>query len=42
MVGTPLLTQHCVHLGVLPSFIVAPSSTPDDEITALAPFQKEI
>ncbi|WMV37284.1 hypothetical protein MTR67_030669, partial [Solanum verrucosum] len=40
-VSTPPLTQHFVHPGVSPSSTAAPSATPDDEMLALAPGQKD-
>ncbi|KAG5610443.1 hypothetical protein H5410_021724 [Solanum commersonii] len=41
MVGTPPLTQRFVHPSVSPSTIAAPSATPDVEMSALAPGQKD-
>ncbi|KAG5605319.1 hypothetical protein H5410_026811 [Solanum commersonii] len=41
MAGTPPLTQHFVHLDVSPSSTTRPSATPDDEMLALAPGQKD-
>uniref|UniRef100_M1D9J9 Uncharacterized protein n=1 Tax=Solanum tuberosum TaxID=4113 RepID=M1D9J9_SOLTU len=40
MAGTPPLNQRFVHPGVSPSSTTTPSATPDDEIPALAPGQK--
>ncbi|WMV50645.1 hypothetical protein MTR67_044030, partial [Solanum verrucosum] len=40
MGSTPPLTQCFVHPGVSPSSTTAPSATPDDEMSALAPGQK--
>ncbi|WMV09351.1 hypothetical protein MTR67_002736 [Solanum verrucosum] len=41
MASTPSLTQHFVHPGVSPLSTTAPSATPDDEMPALAPGQKD-
>ncbi|WMV30757.1 hypothetical protein MTR67_024142 [Solanum verrucosum] len=41
MARTPPLTQRFVHSSVSPLSIVAPSATPDDEMSALAPGQKD-
>ncbi|KAG5598970.1 hypothetical protein H5410_030340 [Solanum commersonii] len=41
MAGTPSLTQHFVHPDVSPSSTVAPSATPHDTMSALAPGQKD-
>ncbi|WMV25181.1 hypothetical protein MTR67_018566, partial [Solanum verrucosum] len=41
MVGTPSLTQCFMPPSVSPSFITAPSATPDVEMPALAPGQKD-
>ncbi|WMV18541.1 hypothetical protein MTR67_011926 [Solanum verrucosum] len=41
MTGTPPLTHHFVHHDVSPSSTARPSATPDDEMPALAPGQKD-
>ena len=41
MAGTPPLTQRFVHPDVSPSSTAAPSATPHDTMSALAPGQKD-
>ncbi|KAK6786653.1 hypothetical protein RDI58_015178 [Solanum bulbocastanum] len=41
MAGTPPLTQRFVHPSVSPSSTAAPSATPNAEMPALAPSQKD-